>query len=1021
MNNEDSKKLIQELVDRFAQRQSEYETSGYLESQLRKDFVDKLFKALGWDMGNDKNLSQLQRDVLIEKGDTKGRPDYSFRINGEDRFFVETKTASKGTDKPEDILQAKLYGWNTRNVTIVVLTDFKTFKVYDASLKPDLKRPSVGLLFELHFTKYASADFDKLWLFSYEAVLAGSLDELSLKDAASKRLRIPVDVAFLDQMTGWREKLAKDVYKNNPEITVRSLNDVVQRLLDRLVFIRILEDRRIIESRTLKEIAEDWEVSKHRDIQTRLNALFKQLNNDFNGEIFKEHPCETTKYDSKIIAEIIDELYFPKSPYKFNVIGVELLGVIYEKYLGKTIRLTEKRVKVEEKPEVRKAGGVFYTPKWVVGYIVGNTIGKLIEKKTPEDIAKIRVLDPACGSGSFLLGALERILDYHLGYYLDHPKEAKHGTLFPNLIIDVDEDGNKLPRLSIEKKGEILKNNIYGVDLDPQAVEITMMSLYIKVLEGEKTLPHNKELLPSLSKNIRCGNSLIEFDFLSQQTLTEDAEREHANPFEWRSKATGFGNIIGEKDGFDAIIGNPPYIRIQTMKEWAPKEVEYFSRKYKTAASGNYDIYVVFVERAIQLLGEKGQFGFIMPHKFFQAGYGTNLRKLISDGKLLREIVNFNDQQVFDQATTYTCLFFLSKTKKESFKYAEVRKLENPVSQLAAIQKSEKYDNGTLRVGILPVAGISEEPWQFGFEAEVKLLEKLNHLGTHLEEVTERIFQGIRTSMDPVYVLNETKFVGKKLRGYSKILDRVVELEHGLCHPLLKGEQMRRYYIDMPRKVIIVPYENRMGSIKLIKQGKFRMKYPLAYKYLDANKKNLENREKGRMKTKQWYAYVYPKNLDVISKQKIVTTDIVNHNSFSIDEIGEFYFTSGYGIIPKEDMPIKYLLGILNSRLIEYLLKRKSTKFRGGYYSCEARFIKSLPIFSDLKEKQPIVNEITRYVGLILDLNKKRISVHDLSKKELLEREAKVYEEKIDKLVYKLYGLTEEEIEIVESFNKEKQ
>jgi hypothetical protein len=358
-----AKKTFEELADRFRSNLPEYESNEYLESQLRIDFIDEFFKALGWDVINKNKLSRLDREVLVEKGDTSGRPDYSFRVNGQDRFFVETKSPFKGTDKPEDIFQAKSYGWNTTSVNLAVLTDFKSFKVFDTTIKPDLKQPQLGLICELRFDKYSSIDFDQLWLFSKEKVVSGSLDELSSKDPSAKRLRIPVDEALIDQMTLWREELAKDVYKFNPEIDARELNDIVQRLLDRLVFIRLLEDRKIIDVKTLKEIADTWKVGKHRDIQAQLNLLFKQLNNDFNGELFKPHKCERISYGSQIVADIIDALYPPKSPYNFAVIGVELLGSIYEKYLGKTIRLTEKRVKVEEKPEGRKAGGVFYTPK----------------------------------------------------------------------------------------------------------------------------------------------------------------------------------------------------------------------------------------------------------------------------------------------------------------------------------------------------------------------------------------------------------------------------------------------------------------------------------------------------------------------------------------------------------------------------------------------------------------------------------------------------------------------------------
>ena len=1015
IDKESAKLEIIELVDRFTSRQDEYASGDYPESQLRTDFINELFAILGWDITNKANLSPLQREVLVEKGDTKGRPDYSFRVDGEDRFFVEAKAVSRGTGKPEDIFQAKRYSWNTRKVNIAILTDFKTFKVFDASLKPNLNQPQIGLLFELSCAKFATAEFDKLWSFSREEVLRDSLEKLSLKDAASKRLRIPVDTAFLEQMTDWREALAKDVYKNNPAISVPALNDVVQRLLDRLVFIRILEDRKIIESKTLREIVDNWQEAKHRDIQTPLNTLFKSLNEDFNGNIFKPHPCETTTYDSKAMASIIDELYYPKSPYDFAVIGVDLLGVIYEKYLGKTIRLTEKRVKVEEKPEVRKAGGVYYTPKWVVGYIVENTVGELIKGKKPDEIAKLRILDPACGSGSFLIGALDKLFEYHTHYYIEHLKEAKHGTLFPYIIIERDADGNVTHRLSIEAKSQILKNNIYGVDIDAQACEITMMSLYIKALEGEKTLPHNKELLPSLSNNIRCGNSLIEFDFLSQRMLVDDAEKQKANPFEWRSKTTGFGNLIGDKDGFDAIIGNPPYIRIQTLKETDPKQVEYFSKKYATAASGNYDIYVVFVERAVQLLSEKGLFGFIMPHKFFQAEYGKNLRKLISGSKLLREIVNFTDQQVFDQATTYTHLLFLSKAAKKTFKYSEILKLENPVSQLATIKKNAEYENPAIRIGQLPLNAVTEMPWQFGTGKETDLLARLKQITPSLSDISENIFVGTQTSADVVFVLENVKRAGAFTSGFSKSLNKEVTIESDVIKPFLKGKEIRRFQPPIASSGLICPYEIQQDKFRLFSEAELSERYPRAHRYLTQNRPFLSSRENGRMKGALWYAFGYPKSMTLFQHPKIIVPDYNNCASFTYDLYANFYKT-GYGILLKPAISSYYVLGILNSKLAFWFLSAISTKLRGGYVRFWTQFIKQIPIQSAATPKQSeTAAKIIPLVDKILELNKKKRDLTDIAKKELLEREAKVYEEKIDKLVYELYGLNEEEIKVVEN------
>jgi Eco57I restriction-modification methylase len=234
-----------------------------------------------------------------------------------------------------------------------------------------------------------------------------------------------------------------------------------------------------------------------------------------------------------------------------------------------------------------------------------------------------------------------------------------------------DETGE--PRLSVIRKARILRNNLFGVDIDPQAVEITMMSLYLKALEGEKSqLPPKQHLLPELKYNIICGNSLIGPEVDEQTTLFGEKDRERINAFDWQAE---FPEIM-KAGGFDAVIGNPPYIRVQTLQEWAPFEVEFYKQRYLTARSGNYDIYVVFIEKGLSLLRKEGVLGFIVPHKFFNAKYGEPLRSMISKGKHLWQIVYFGDQQIFEGATNYTCLLFLKNSGCEQFNIVKVDDLD---------------------------------------------------------------------------------------------------------------------------------------------------------------------------------------------------------------------------------------------------------------------------------------------------------------------------------------------------------
>ena len=918
MTKEAFQEKLLSFVRKFEKDKHHYLSKEYLEAQVRQDFIDPLFEALGWDIENKKGLSPFDREVILEKGETSGRPDYNFRIDGTTKFFVEAKAPSVALDNVNHILQAKTYAWSTKEVYFVILTDFEEFKLFDASLKPNPKFPNEGLIFDFKYTDYLK-NIDKLYQLSKEEVEKGSLERLLPKDVKSKRLRIPVDRAFLEDMTQWREGLAKDIYKRNSDmeqadhvgvktdgnmvasvqkLDVNLLNDVVQKLLDRIIFIRIAEDRKIRDPRELQEIVEVWRhEGRRKPLLTHLKDLFYEVNADLNGDIFKPHACETIDVDSNLLAEIIENLYFPKCRYRFDVIGVELLGSIYERYLGSTIRVTPQRVKVEEKPEVRKAGGVYYTPKYIVDYIVKNTVGKLIEGKTPKQIEKIKILDPACGSGSFLLGAYQYLLDYHLEYYRKHPKEAQ--TITFDFYQKVRPEDLSLP---LRAKARILKNNIYGVDIDPQAVEITMMSLYLKALEGERSLlPKKQALLPSLTYNIKCGNSLIGYDFfdtpltlpLSRKgrgnssisppsTGGDEGEgdlRSRINPFDWNSKTAGFGEIMnpshshlekgqhpptsplnkgGTKGGFDVVIGNPPYVRIQAMKEWAPVEVELYKKQYAAASKGNYDIYVVFVEKGLSLLNPKGRLGFILPHKFFQSQYGEPLRGILSKGKHLSEIVHFGSQQVFEGATTYTCLLFLDKAGSKQCLYEKVMDL------------SSWCNTGQSEKGTIPAADIKAAEWNFAIGESAVLFKKLNKMALKLGMVAD-IFVGLQTSADDVFIMDLIEETPKTLQLKSKSLDTEWTFEKDLLFPIVSGTDVNRYASLPSRQYILFPYKVNNNLATLIDFKLIEEKYPKTAAYLKENKKRLEERERGKFRGYDWYRFGRNQNIGIQEQIKLCT------------------------------------------------------------------------------------------------------------------------------------------------------
>jgi type I restriction-modification system DNA methylase subunit len=485
--------------------------------------------------------------------------------------------------------------------------------------------------------------------FSYDAVVQGYFDRFA-ETTEKKRGTQEVDSEFLKEIESWRELLAKNIALRNPGVSIYELNYAVQKIIDRIIFLRICEYRGIEPYGQLQTKAESG------DVYTHLRNHFKLAESKYDSGIFDfntDRITSTLIIDDRVLKTIIQSLYYPKSPYEFSVLGVEILGNVYEQFLGKVIRLTAgHQAKVETKPEVKKAGGVYYTPQYIVDYIVKNTVGKLVEEKekTPEEIAKIKILDPACGSGSFLIGAYTYLLRYHLDWYTNNnPKKHK------DAVFQVRE--NEWYLTTAEKK-RILLNNIFGVDIDPQAVEVTRLSLLLKVLENENRESIDQQVklgmegvLPNLEDNIKCGNSLIGPDFYDagqQETLFDEAEMRRINVFDWDDDVKGFGGIM-RRGGFDCVIGNPPY-----GAEFSQDVRHFLSHKYRVPVPIT-DSFVLFLIKALSLVRIGGRQTFILPSTWLYMPSYVDLRKLLLSNITVDQIVLFRSP-VFENVTVETCI-----------------------------------------------------------------------------------------------------------------------------------------------------------------------------------------------------------------------------------------------------------------------------------------------------------------------------------------------------------------------------
>ena len=634
-NKEEAYNGIKELVEKFKSNYKQFHSSDYNETLTRQDFINPFFEYLGWDISNKEGLSQTYRDVIHEDKLKVGRdttltagirqsPDYSFRIGGNRVFFVEAKKPSRNLKEDSDAAyQIRRYAWSGK-LAVSILTDFEEFAIYDCSKKPspNYKAPMSRIEY-INYEDYLNR-FDFLYdTFAKENVLRGSLEKYNA-DTKSKKGTESVDIDFLNSLDDLRTKLASNISKLN-SLSLRDLNFAVQHIIDRIIFLRVAEDRGVENYGDLREACSGNNYYKN------IVDIFKKSDGKYNSGIFdfsKDKITQNIEVDNKVIKEIINDLYYPKSPYEFSVISVEIIGNAYEQFLGKTITIGKNnKAKIELKPEVRKAGGVYYTPEYIVDYIVENTVGEKIKGKTPKEIANIKIVDPACGSGSFLIGAYKYLLNYHREYYSKQGKKKFLGSKEDAIT----EDGE----LALWVKKQILINNIFGVDIDSNAVEVTKLSLLLKCMENETpaSIMNNQSLfneraLPSLDENIKCGNSLIGNDFYSGgDSLNIDIETQYKiNCFDWDKE---FSSIF-KSGGFDIVIGNPPY-----GAELMDIERDYLERKYSL---NNTNTAALFIGLSKHLLKDKGVNGFIIPKSFIYASNWESSRELIIND--LQELVD---------------------------------------------------------------------------------------------------------------------------------------------------------------------------------------------------------------------------------------------------------------------------------------------------------------------------------------------------------------------------------------------
>ena len=988
------KKTIQTLVEKYKSNRDFYRTSNFNETQVRNEFLDPLFEALGWDIRNMSGKKTNEREVLLEESlkanaaTHSKKPDYTFRLFGERKFFLEAKKPCVDIsidDNPAK--QVRRYGY-TANLKISVLSNFEDLYIYDTSYKvEDGDTLTKARIKAYHYTDYENAVEELLELIGKESVYTGRFEEV-WNNVELNVIHQSVDSMFLEQINQWRLMLGQQILSYVPDIDINYLGDIVQSYINKILFLRVCEDRNIETYQRLLTIADH---NSHEE----LVAKFRDADNKYNSGLFEELISEEVIGNiSSSFWTIIRQLYFPESPYSFTVLSSDILGRIYEIFIAEKLAVVDGVLTIVKKPENTERD-IVTTPNFVVREILRQTVVEIIQGKTANEVNNLKCADIACGSGAFLLELYQLLYDSLVDYYLENDRSK---------LLQTSIDTYKLP---YEMKRNLLLSCVYGVDKDFNAVEACKFGLLLKLLEDVNSLSSFHPILPDLSNNIFYGNSL-----LSTSDVPKDDALE-VNPFDFNDKV------------FDLIVGNPPYMKTEDIKAFTPKEKSLYEKgnRYRSAYK-QYDKYFLFIERALSLLKPDGYLGYIVPSKFMKVGAARELRNLIAKNAYLKTITSFGAHQVFTDKSTYTCIIVLEKKKHENFKYSEVNDFIG----------WKVRNNDAYKFCLRSSSTINANTWVLCTDEQLPLLNAVTANAKPLGEIVgeDYIFNGIQTSANRVYVfvpISETRttYTFKAFDGNE------YEVEKAVTKPYFKTAQgaaaMSTYRTFKPNARVFFPYKkDNDGHLQLIPLATIQRRYPLFYTFLMAAKPELSKGSRDIQPkpttVDEWYRYGRHQSLEACEvEEKMIVGVLAQTDKYAIDNNGTLVSsggTAGYCLvsIPSGcEYSIYYIQAILGSIQGEWLASLYGEIFRGGYIARGTKVLNQIPIreidFTNPNERKihdDIVVRQKRLIGLGDKLSKASKNQRSLIP---LQRQFDLLKQEQQNVINMLYGMKNDEVALI--------
>lgn len=989
---------LQALVDRFDANLQYYKDNknAYNEHSCRIEYIDPLLVLLNWDVANTKGLAPQYREVIAENYSTQtDRPDYSMTLRGVPKFFVEAKKPAVDIlNLKGPALQARKYGWNAKH-KIAILTNFEYLIIYDTTVVPkEADNSSVARYRIYHCSEYVSKFDEIISLISRDTVYSGDFDNKFDKlFPATASHKQQVDEMFLAQINQWRISLSNELYaKHKKYRSIQVLNDVVQEFINQIVFLRICEENNLPTYHRLSETIND-----PAQLYDKFKELLRDADKRYNSGIFAGDSI-IFDLDSKIVIDMIAGLYYPQSPYLFNIIEPNMLGKIYEMFLTEQlVVLGNGEIGLGKKKDCVNRS-IVTTPTEIVKYMVEKTLSLACAGRIPEEILELRIADIACGSGVYLEEAFAYLQSYCVEWYLNNN---------PSHLIEVGNGRYKLP---LEEKKALLSSCIYGIDIDIHAVAVAKFSLLIKLIqdETEPSVTGSIPILPNLSNNIVFGNSLVSTAELRGMNVSDEQFMELA-PFDWED--------INNGEKFNVIIGNPPYVTTEDMHALLPEAEFIVYKKHYTSSYKQFDKYFIFLERSVQKVKDNGYICFIVPNKFFKIGAGEKLRQIIANQKMLVSLDDFGDAQLFEDKTIYSSIILLQKSQQNEFAYSYV-------DSSSALWLGEDVSTITLKTSTL-----NELPWRLTTDFEfLSLLKKLDNFSVPLTKHAD-IFNGIQTSAErptPVYWFSSEEVVGQTPTEY--IIERNGlrhHIEKAILKPYFKPTKhsekgLNSYSILKTDKLIIFPYDENGFLIPI---DILRMRYPGTYKYLSINYERLIPKQLSNNGTRDvpnatwetWYQYGRTQALRAfINTPKLIVGVLSKNPMYAYDDQDMLIAsggTAGYCAITRKDgspYDLEYIQAWLSNPYTERILQIVGSDFEGGFYARGTYVLTKLPFVEldfDIPAQKKIYDEVVAKTREIYRTNALLVQCSTKSAESVLQRKKNNLIDDIEKLIAAVYRL----------------